>query len=73
MTESGRDEFGFDGPGSAGDPPRRNPDAEFPTGPAIGEPVPNFILPNQHGEMIDFHAALGSRKAVVVFHRSAVW
>lgn len=55
-------------------PGRRYPaEHEFPTGPAIGERLPEFELPNQDGELIDFHADRGDSKAVVVFYRSAVW
>lgn len=55
-------------------PARRYPASEeFPTGPDIGERLPEFSLPNQHGELIDFHADRGDSKAIVVFYRSAVW
>ena len=46
--------------------------ADFPTGPEVGERLPEFTLLNQHGESIDFHADRGGQ-AVVVFYRSAVW
>lgn len=53
---------------------RRYPaSADFPTGPALGEPLPEFTLPNQHGEPVDFPADLDGGGAVVVFYRSAVW
>ncbi len=45
----------------------------FPSGPALGDRLPEFTLPNQHGESIDFHADRGGQPAVVVFYRSAVW
>lgn len=55
-------------------PARRYPASEdFPTGPAVGERLPEFKLPNQDGELIDFHADRGESKAIVVFYRSAVW
>lgn len=55
-------------------PARRYPaSADFPTGPALGERLPDFTLPNQHGEPVDFHAHRGGQGAVVVFYRSAVW
>ena len=55
-------------------PARRYPAAaDFPTGPALGERLPEFTLPNQHGEPVDFHAHRGGQGAVVVFYRSAVW
>ena len=46
---------------------------EFPSGPALGERLPEFTLSNQFGESIDFHADRGGQPAVVVFYRSAVW
>ena len=55
-------------------PARRYPaSADFPTGPALGERLPDFTLANQHGEPIDFHADRDGHAAVVVFYRSAVW
>jgi hypothetical protein len=55
-------------------PAQRVPDsADFPTGPAIGERLPDFVLPNQRGEQVDFHADRSGHKAAVVFQRSAVW
>ena len=47
--------------------------AEFPSGPAIGERLPDFVLPNQRGEKVDFHADRAGRRAAAVFQRSAVW
>ena len=47
--------------------------ADFPTGPALGERLPEFTLANQHGEPVDFHADRDGQGAVVVFYRSAVW
>ncbi|MBN4046777.1 hypothetical protein JYT90_00495 [bacterium AH-315-P07] len=55
-------------------PARRYPATEeFPTGPAIGERLPEFTLPNQDGEPIDFHKDRGGSKSIVVFYRSVVW
>lgn len=55
-------------------PAQRIPETqEFPTGPAIGERLPDFTLRNQRGETIDFHADRGGHKAAVLFQRSAVW
>ena len=55
-------------------PGRRYPATrEFPTGPEVGERLPTFSLPNQHGQMIDYHADRGDAKSIVVFYRSAVW
>ena len=47
--------------------------ADFPSGPEVGERLPEFTLPNQHGEAIDFHADRGGQQAVVLFYRPAVW
>ena len=46
---------------------------DFPTGPAIGERLPDFVLPDQRGEKIDFHADRDGHRAAVLFQRSAVW
>jgi hypothetical protein len=59
---------------AGGHPAQRVPAAaDFPTGPALGERLPDFRLPNQRGEWVDFHADRAGRKAAVVFQRSAVW
>ncbi len=68
------DDFGIVVPIPASHPGRRYPaDHDFPTGPAVGERLPDFSLPNQKGELIDFHEDRGDSKAIVVFYRSAVW
>ena len=46
---------------------------EFPTGPEIGERLPEFSLLNQEGRLVDYHADRGDSKSIVVFYRSAVW
>ena len=72
--EARLDDLGITVPVPTSHPGRRYPaEHEFPTGPAIGERLPEFELPNQDGELIDFHADRGDSKAVVVFYRSAVW
>jgi len=72
--EARQDDLGITVPVPTSHPGRRYPaEHEFPTGPAIGERLPEFELPNQDGELIDFHADRGNSKAVVVFYRSAVW
>ena len=73
MAEGYRDEFGFVAPAPVDYPSRRIPELHFATGPAVGERIPAFQLSNQHGELIDFHAARRHHKAALVFHRSAVW
>lgn len=42
-------------------------------GPRVGERFPEVKLPNQHGEPVDLQRARGSRRALVVFFRSANW
>jgi peroxiredoxin len=42
-------------------------------GPRLGEHFPDLRLPDQHGNLVDLHAARGSGKALVIFHRSARW
>ncbi len=55
-------------------PGRRYPATfDFPTGPEVGERLPEFSLPNQSGELIDFHRDRGDSQAIVVFYRSVVW
>ncbi len=50
-----------------------HPAPPFPTGPAIGAPFPDFTLPDQHGTPINFAAARGDKRALIVVHRSAAW
>mgnify|MGYP006226544221 CR=1 FL=1 len=68
------DEYGFKGPLPATTAQRRIPATEgFPPGLAVGEPAPDFTLPNQHGEPVAFHADRAGARAAVLFFRSAVW
>jgi hypothetical protein len=68
------DDLGITVPIPASHPGRRYPaEHDFPTGPAIGERLPDFELLNQHGKSIDFHRDRGDDKAIVVFYRSVVW
>ena len=46
---------------------------EFPTGPEVGEALPDFTLMDQHGRPVNFASARGGQRALVVFHRSARW
>lgn len=58
----------------ASHPARRYPAGyDYPTGPDIGERLPDFRLSNQNGKQVDFHQDRGDSKAIVVFFRSAVW
>lgn len=55
-------------------PTMRFPDSDqFPTGPAIGEPLPNFSLVDQFGQTVDFTEARAGRRSLVVFQRSTLW
>ena len=68
------DDLGIFVPVPASHPGRRYPASDkFPTGPAVGERLPEFSLPNQAGRIVDFHQDRGNSKAIVVFHRSVVW
>lgn len=68
-----RDAEGFLSPIQPGVGPRRNPAGDFPTGPAVGERLPQMIAVDQTGSAIDVHADRAGEPAIVVFHRSAVW
>jgi len=46
---------------------------DFPTGPAVGEPLPDLTLPDQHGEPLTFSRARDGKRSLVIFHRSARW
>lgn len=61
---------------SSGRPPpsRRVPESDdFPTGPGIGEVVPDFSLPDQRGRTVRLSDVLRQSRALLVFHRSARW
>ena len=50
------------------------PVLDFATiGPRVGERFPDIRLPDQHGQLIDLHAALSGRRALIDFYRSADW
>ena len=42
-------------------------------GPAIGQPLPRFEVPDQEGERRDFASLRGPKGLVLVFFRSADW
>jgi peroxiredoxin len=42
-------------------------------GPPEGQRFPDILLPDQSGQMVDLHRARASRRALVVFYRSADW
>ena len=66
------DRFGFYSPMPLNRGARREPEADFPTGPGIGATLPDIVLPDQNGRLIDVRAR-GPRGAIVIFHRSAYW
>ncbi len=43
------------------------------TGPAVGDVLPDFELPDQRGNLVRFSEARGGSQALVLFHRSASW
>ena len=67
------DEFGFYAPLPLDRAARREPGADFPTGPEIGNALPAICLPDQQGQLVDIRQQCGNRRAIVVFHRSAYW
>ena len=42
-------------------------------GPQVGEKIPDFALPDQHGRIRTLDSIMGERGAMLVFHRSADW
>ncbi len=42
-------------------------------GPQVGEKVPDFALPDQHGRIRTLDSVMGEQGAMLVFHRSADW
>jgi cytochrome oxidase Cu insertion factor (SCO1/SenC/PrrC family) len=46
---------------------------DFPTGPAVGERLPDFTLTDQHGREVNFERARAGRRALVTFQRSTRW
>ena len=68
-----RDELGFDAPAALGHPARLSRPADHACGPALGEVVPDFDLPDAFGKRVRLSDARRGRPAVVLFYRSAVW
>ena len=72
--DSRTDDLGVTVPVPISHPGRRYPAFnDFPTGPDLGERLPEFTLQNQFGESVDFTAHRNNSRAVVVFYRSVVW
>ena len=46
---------------------------DVPTGPSVGESLPDFELRDQFGNFVRYSKTRGERKALVLFHRSASW
>ena len=42
-------------------------------GPQIGERVPDFSLPDQHGQIHTLDSIMGPNGAMLLFYRSADW
>ena len=47
--------------------------AAVPTGPNVGEPLPDFRLSDQNGTSKTLRSVLGPKGAMIVFFRSADW
>ncbi len=47
--------------------------AAIPTGPSVGQVVPDFGLKDQNNNPQTLHSILGPRGALLVFYRSADW
>ena len=67
------DELGFEAPAPVGYPGRTGLPAGHPTGPEVGERLPDFDLPDSTGRRVRFHEDRGNSRSAVVFYRSAVW
>jgi len=42
-------------------------------GPQVGERVPDFSLPDQHGKLQSLESVRGPNGSLILFHRSADW
>ncbi len=47
--------------------------ATVPSGPTVGQAVPDFSLQDQNGHTQTLHTILGPKGALLVFYRSADW
>ena len=68
-----RDSAGFDAPAPLGHPARAGLPAGTPTGPEVGDQLPDFELPDAQGRAVRFHEDRAGCKAALIFYRSAVW
>ena len=48
-------------------------DVDHPTGPDVGQRLPDIGLPDQSGRLVNIEAARDGGRALVVFHRSLRW
>ncbi len=48
-------------------------EVDHPTGPDVGERLPDITLPDQTGTLVNIEAARSEGRALVVFHRSLRW
>jgi|TARA_B110000263_G_scaffold239816_1_gene242392 hypothetical protein len=67
------DAEGYIAPLPAGSGPRTNPLGEFPTGPAVGELLPDVVASASDGRTVDVHQDRNGQPVVLVFTRSVVW
>lgn len=74
QSDSGwHDHDGFIGPMQPGTGPRSDPRGDFPTGPEVGEPMPEIHTQTADAKPFELHPHRGGRRAVFIFFRSAVW
>ncbi len=73
MRDEFTDSYGFTGPLPLTSTQRMIPTGDFHPGLPIGEPAPDFELPNHLGEPVSFHADRDGSRAALLFYRSAVW
>ena len=57
----------------AGHGHRSNPLGVFPTGPEVGERLPDVVAVDSEGSTVDLHTDRDGKPVVLVFTRSAVW
>lgn len=73
-TDKGwRDHDGFVGRRRPGSGPRSDPRGDFPTGPQVGDAMPDVRCVTADATPFDLHVHRAGRPAVFVFFRSAVW
>ncbi len=68
-----RDQDGFVGPFKPGNGPRTDPRGRYPTGPDIGEQMPDVHCATEEGTPFKLHEHRGNKPTVFIFFRSAVW